>query len=184
MKIYGFNNELNKKKLAFNFCEHVVLNNNFNLIFLCVGNSNVVADLFGPMCGSLLKQKNKNLNVFGTLENNVTSKNLEKIFNKIKQEYVNPLIIVIDSALGQVEEVGQLKFFEHGCLPAHKTNNIVMGNLSFLGVVNTIGISDFLILKSVKFNNVCLLSEFCVNSILEGLKLIEIYKNSSNKISV
>lgn len=184
MAIFNLNNTAGITKFSFNFAETLIENNFLDPVFLCVGNSNVVGDLFGPMCGEQLKKANKNLKVFGTLNDNVTSKNLLKTYNFIKQKHpLNP-VVIIDSALGEEEEVGLVKLNNHGCLPAHKTNNIIMGNICVLGVVNAIGISDFMFLKTVKFNMVNSLSDHCAKAILQGLKLKEIYENSSNNLCV
>ena len=127
----ALNNEIKIKRLDFKFCKGVVLGFNLEPIYMCVGNSDLVADLFGPMCGEMLKNSNKNLKVFGTLSSNITSKNINQVYSFIKQKYpLNP-IVVIDSALGEVEEMGMVKFCFNGCLPAHTTNNTIMGNLSF-----------------------------------------------------
>ena len=179
-KMSNVNFDLKVKRLAFKFCKGVCLGFNLEPIFLCVGNSNLVADLFGPMCGEMLKNSNKTLKVFGTLNSNVTSNNVNQVYKLIKQKYpLNP-VVIIDSAVGEVEELGRVKFCFGGCFPAHKTNTTIMGDFSFLGVVNTIGINDFMLLKSVKFNSVCNQANVCVSAVLEGIKLIEVYKNYSN----
>ncbi|MBQ2864056.1 MAG: DUF1256 domain-containing protein [Clostridia bacterium] len=182
MNVFNVNNHNTNKRFSFAFCEALIEKNADEPIFLCVGNSNIVGDLFGPLCGELLKKQNPHLKVFGTLSSNITSKNLQNTYSFIKNTYPLNQVVIIDSALGEEEEVGLVKFLEYGCFPAHKSNNLLMGNLSVLGVVNAVGISNFMFLKSVKFNQVLKMANCCVQAILEGLKIKEIYKNLSNNL--
>jgi putative sporulation protein YyaC len=77
-----------------------------NILFLCIGDSNIVGDSLGPLIGSFLeenKYKYKNIKVAGTIENPIRYKDIDKIKRERNQH-----IIVIDSALGNEKNVGKL----------------------------------------------------------------------------
>lgn len=83
------------------------------ILFLCIGNSNIVGDSLGPIIGSFLQSKiekskyNFNIEVIGTMENPIGYKDI----NNIKEKYLSynyRKIIIIDSALGKENNVGKL----------------------------------------------------------------------------
>ena len=74
--------------------------------FVCIGTNKIVPDSFGPRVGDKLKQvfySSPEISVYGTMQNPVHLKNaayfLEELENK-KQ------IILIDSAIGKREDIG------------------------------------------------------------------------------
>jgi len=80
--------------------ENFIKNNYNNLIFLCVGNSDVWYDSFGPIVGTLLKDKyNIPCFVYGNIYNNIKLSNLNNYIKWIKKIHFNKKIIVIDAAL-------------------------------------------------------------------------------------
>ena len=77
-----------------------------NYTFVCIGTNKIIADSFGPRDGNKLKQvfySSPEISVYGTMQNPVHLKNatyfLEELENK-KQ------IILIDSAIGKREDIG------------------------------------------------------------------------------
>lgn len=82
-----------------------------NILFLCIGDSNIVGDSLGPLIGSFIKE-NKNsmrkdieIDVIGTMEFPIGYK---KINNIIAESRRNAFIIIIDSALGSVNNIGKI----------------------------------------------------------------------------
>ena len=178
---YGTESVANQESFAFEFAENITKKGLNDPIFLCVGNSNVVGDLFGPLCGEILKTKYKFKYVFGDLKNNITSKNLIETYKFIKSNFpLNP-ICVIDASLCDVASVGMLKFLPYGCLPACNSNTKVMGDFSILGCVNVTGISGLMFLRTVKFEMVLSMCEFACFGINRAIELMSIIKNYSNK---
>jgi len=71
-----------------------------NLVFLCVGNSEIWYDSFGPIVGGFLKHKyNINAFVYGDIYNCIKLSNLNKYIEYINKKHSNCKIIVIDAAL-------------------------------------------------------------------------------------
>lgn len=80
------------------------------ITFLCVGTDRITGDCFGPLVGSklieLLKKCNySNINVYGSLEQNLSYKNINKIIKNINNKSI---IIVIDAALSKKENIGKI----------------------------------------------------------------------------
>ena len=79
---------------------------NMSYTFVCIGTNKIVPDSFGPRVGDKLKQvfySSPEISVYGTMQSPVHLKNatyfLEELENK-KQ------IILIDSAIGKREDIG------------------------------------------------------------------------------
>lgn len=81
-----------------------------NILFICIGDSNIVGDSLGPLIGSFIKknkaliQTNNNIDIIGTMEcpigySTITSymKNNDNAFR-----------VIIDSALGSKENIGKI----------------------------------------------------------------------------
>ena len=74
--------------------------------FVCIGTNRIISDSFGPRVGKKLKQvfyKNENINVYGTMENPIHLKNVEYFLKKMENKNQ---IILIDSAIGRKEDIG------------------------------------------------------------------------------
>lgn len=112
------------------------INMNFLPIFLCIGSSNIVGDSFGPKIGSILVQ-NGIKNVYGTINNSVNSKNLNKTIKFIKKTHKNAFIIAIDAGLGKYSDIGKIKVNAGGLLPRSAIDNSfeAVGSMHILGIV-------------------------------------------------
>lgn len=84
-----------------------------SILFICIGNSNIIGDSLGPFIGSFLqKYKNSisynvNIEVQGTMENPIGYKKINYMLENIMcKEYSN--IIIIDSALGDEKNIGKI----------------------------------------------------------------------------
>ena len=74
--------------------------------FVCIGTNKIVPDSFGPRVGNKLNQvfySSPEIRVYGTMKNPVHLKNVTQLLEKLKNK--NP-IIIIDSAIGKKEEIG------------------------------------------------------------------------------
>lgn len=172
----------NISKTAFLFAEMLSKYSFDQPIFLCVGNSNVVGDMFGPMCGHILKNVLKLKYVYGDFSTNITSLNINEVYAEIKSKFPTKPIIVVDSALSDISEVGYVKFLGYGCIPAYTKNQQIMGNFSVLANVNVVGLNNILFLKTVRYDMVKTMANFACSAIAEGLKISRIIKNSPNKV--
>lgn len=79
---------------------------NQEVVFLCFGSSKVIGDSIGPRVGSLLKKQRKfqNIKIFGDMNKSITAKNIFEFSEELK----NKFIIVIDSAMGKRELIGDI----------------------------------------------------------------------------
>lgn len=158
--------EKNKRSLALNL-SGFLLTYPQKPVFLCVGSDKVIGDLIGVIVGELLTSKfHIPAYVYGTASHNITAKNLNTTIKYIKANHPTSPIVVVDGILGEMDEVGQVKYYPYGSIPAGEYNKgTLTGNYSILGVVNTKGVDALTFLKSVKLKTVVTLANFIADSI-------------------
>ena len=111
--------------------------------FVCIGTNRIISDSFGPRVGKKLKQvfyKNENINVYGTMENPIHLKNVEYFLKKMENKNQ---IILIDSAIGRKQDIGNTyvnrggmeigKAFNHSIyIPANINIKTVIGAKEYM----------------------------------------------------
>ncbi len=86
-----------------------------NILFVCIGTDRITGDAFGPLVGYKLKKLFANadrINVIGDLENPVRANNIECTLKWINENFTNPFIIAVDSALSVPSRVGSISVGE------------------------------------------------------------------------
>lgn len=111
-----------------------------NILFLCIGTDRVTGDSFGPLVGYKLKclfAEASRINVLGDLESPVNATNITEVANQIRQNYTNPFIIAVDSALSSPQNIGSIVVKEGGINLGTGLNKkcIHVGNMSIQGIV-------------------------------------------------
>lgn len=172
MKSYEFYYNPNIKVLAYDLCEWL-LTYNEDPIFLCIGESKLVSDCIGAVVGTMLTSTYQiPCYVYGNLTYNITNENLESFFSFVKKEHPNKPIVIIDSGLGSLEQVGTVVFTQSARVGALTNPNAkIIGDCQLLGMVNTSGINSLLFLKSVKLKTAIQMSSFLAKAITLALVL-------------
>lgn len=111
-----------------------------HVIFLCVGTDRITGDTFGPIVGHKLKrlyEEVRNIEVIGDLDDTVCDTNIECVMQNIRNNFDNPFIVAIDSALSSSENVGRIIVEDRGILLGQGMgkNKMSIGDMSIKGVV-------------------------------------------------
>ncbi len=106
-----------------------------NIIFICIGTDRATGDALAPLVGTFLS-RNKNIIVYGTLDNPVHAKNLKEILHTIDTD--NNLIIAIDACVGEFENIGSIKISNESIKAGSGVGKDLpeVGDVSIVGVVN------------------------------------------------
>lgn len=162
----------NKNVVAISLVNYL-LNTKQKPVFLCIGTDKVIADAVGVIAGELLKNKyHIDAYVYGYLDNVIDGNNLVETIEKVKKLHPDSPIIVIDGILGELDEIGQVKFYPHGSIVSGEFNKgIYVGDYSILAVVNAKGVDSLTLLKSVKLSNVIRLANFIADSVFQAYKI-------------
>ena len=111
-----------------------------DILFVCIGNGNIVGDSLGPLVGSFLKiyeKTNKNIEVLGTIDNSIGYKKLGKDLKNIIREKKDRYIIVIDSALGEEKNIGKIMISKNRLYAGSGVNRakVLKGDIVIRGIV-------------------------------------------------
>lgn len=146
-----------------------IINENREIIFICIGTDRCTGDSLGPLVGYKLKSFYKempknNIYIYGSLESPVHSKNLCNIIDKIKANFNNPYIIAIDSCLGKINNIGKVFVNNNPIFPGLAVNKELppVGDLSITGIVNISGNYEFIILQNTRLYTVMSLAD-CIS---------------------
>lgn len=60
--------------------------NNKEIVYVCIGTPKVLADSLAPLFGTLIKQRNLNIEVYGDLHDSVNATNINDINRKIPKD--------------------------------------------------------------------------------------------------
>lgn len=127
-----------------------------NLIFVCIGTSEILWDSIGPLVGSYLKKKIDNKYVIGDMEKNICSNNdLIKYYSKLKNRYIVAIDVALNNELKNDIYITN-KAISMGI--AFNNNKGDIGNLSIKA-----GISNW---KTITYSEVENLARFISNGIL------------------
>ena len=83
----------------------------YPIVIMCIGSDKHVVDSYGPLVGTLLQQVDDNWIIFGTLDNPVTSFNIENSIKVAKRFYPDSLIICLDAAVSRTPKIGNIEIF-------------------------------------------------------------------------
>lgn len=108
-------------------------------LFLCIGSDRHILDSFGPLTGSLLKDKIPALDVYGTLPEPLHARNLVSSLRSIYHIHPGRLEIAIDASLGDDNDLGVIRIRQGPLLPGKALSKRLppLGDLSITGVVGT-----------------------------------------------
>lgn len=112
-----------------------VKNQKRNVVFLCVGNSSVWFDSFGPIVGSFLQTRGVDNFVYGNVRSNILMKNICEYVDMIHKFHVNPYIIVVDSSVSDVSSFELLVKEESTICGAFSENPCQIGDLKIACLV-------------------------------------------------
>ncbi len=148
-------------------------------ILICVGSDMILGDSLGPLVGTLLKRKNINSYIYGTLNFPITAKEVEYAKKYIKQMHPDSIVIAIDAAVGNNDDVGLIRVINKGLKPGLGVdkNLGVIGDASIIGIVAEKTSGNYNLFNLTRLNLVFKMAE----KIAEG---IEKYLENKNPLNI
>ncbi|MEN6328485.1 MAG: spore protease YyaC [Syntrophomonas sp.] len=106
-------------------------------VFICIGSDRHILDCFGPLTGTMIKERNPDILVFGTLDKPINAKNLSPEIIAIKRQLGIRLAIAIDASAGSDEELGIIKVRQGPLIPgkALAKGLPAIGDYSIIGMM-------------------------------------------------
>lgn len=110
-----------------------------NTIVVCIGTDRCIGDCLGPLVGTLLKESNFPLPVYGTISEPIHALNIDKRLDEIKQLHPNNHIIGIDACLGDSDSIGEIQARDYPVHPGKGVGKSLpnVGETSIIGIVDS-----------------------------------------------
>lgn len=145
-----------------------------DLVIICIGTDRSTGDSLGPLVGHSLSNRLKmyeNVHLFGTLNEPVHAKNLKDNIDKINSNFKRPFIVAIDACLGALHSVGSICLSNSPLKPGSGVNKVLppVGDISILGIVNTSGFMEYMVLQSTRLSIVMELANIISSSVVTSL---------------
>lgn len=143
------------------------------IVFLCIGTDKVIGDSFGPVVGHFLCSEENIIN-YGNLINTVNATNLYEISKEIKEKYINPYIVVIDSAISEIGLKNKIVVGTGGIKPGSALNKKLdkIGDIYINAIVCGASKNNFEELRKVKLYDIFNLS----NTVVSAIKQVKCLK--------
>lgn len=157
------------------------VNNNQDLIILCIGTDRSTGDSLGPLVGHKLAPHIpyfSQVHLFGTLDEPVHAKNLADTIKNIEKNYPKSLILAIDASLGNLDKIGYINIKKGPLKPGLGVNKNLpsVGDISITGVVNVGGMMEYMVLQNTRLNLVMNMADIISKSIYRVL--FKLYNSS------
>ncbi|MBQ8196998.1 MAG: spore protease YyaC [Clostridia bacterium] len=106
-------------------------------VIVCIGSDLVLGDSLGPLIGTFLEKEKYSSYVYGTLCAPITAKEVLYTKELLKTVHANNLVISIDAAVGDDEDVGLIRVANCGLKPGLGVAKSlgVIGDISIMGIV-------------------------------------------------
>lgn len=115
---------------------HKIIPKDKTLVFLCIGASNYMGDVFGPYIGGLLKENmNRKILVYGDLKDCVHGGNLLKYIELLYKKHKDDFVIAIDAGTSSAYRKGSVVVYQRGICPgrSYYSGTAKIGDISILG---------------------------------------------------
>lgn len=108
-------------------------------VFICIGSDRHILDCFGPLIGTMVRQKTPQALIYGHLENPLHAKNISEKIKIITKRHPDHLQIAIDASVGSSADVGYIKVRHGPIIPgkALAKNLPPVGDYAITGVLGS-----------------------------------------------
>lgn len=113
-------------------------------VIVCIGTDKCIGDSLGPLIGTILKDNDFPLKVYGTIDEPIHALNIHNKLEAIYENHEKKHVIGIDACLGVKENVEKLLVRDYGIIPGKGVGKNLpeVGECSLVGIVSNEN-SDF-----------------------------------------
>lgn len=145
-------------------------------VIICVGTDKCIGDCLGPLVGTLLKEKELPLTVYGTIEKPIHALNVEKEHLKIRQKHPDSKILAIDACIGSDDSIGDICItntpVNPGCGVGKKINSV--GDFSIVGIVDSCKDVSLFTTRPIRLDFILKMAKFITDSLISALNKEEV----------
>lgn len=146
---------------------------NDNTIIICIGTDKHIGDCLGPLVGTILKEKNFPMNIFGTLKEPIHALNINKKYKEIIKNYPDSNAIVIDACLGKDKNIGNIFIKENGISPGKGVGKSLphIKGLGIAGIIDSSDNSELFVTKPIRLSFIKDMAEIIANSLIKAYEI-------------
>lgn len=149
---------------------------NNNSIIVCIGTDRCIGDCLGPLVGTLLKERNFPLPVYGTISDPIHALNIDRKLTELKATYPKSNFIGIDACLGDENSIGEIQARDFPIHPGKGVGKSLpeVGESSIIGIVDSSENNEIFNNNSIRLDLVINMAKTIVNSLVHSCYLKEI----------
>lgn len=144
-----------------------------NVDVVCVGTDRSTGDSLGPFIGSALTRQRERgvlpptVSIYGTIHEPVHALNLAETLKAIEEQQRDSTVIAIDACLGRSKSIGYISVKKGPLLPGTGVNKQLppVGDYHIIGVVNTAGFMEHIVLQNTRLSLVLQMAEVVVQAL-------------------
>ncbi len=146
---------------------------NSETIIICIGTDKCIGDSLGPLVGTMLKEKNFPLPVYGTIDLPIHALNLDKNLKEIKKLHPNSVILAIDASLGDEEAIGEIHCRDFSIHPGKGVGKKLpdVGEASIIGIVDSCDKAEFFASRTIRLSLIMHIAKVITDGLLHGYYL-------------
>lgn len=141
-----------------------------DIIIVGIGTDKCIGDCLGPLVGTILRRKNFNFPIYGTLRRPLHALNLKERVANIKAKHPDAFIIAIDACLGEDDDIGTIQIRSGPIDPGKGVGKNLpsVGDLSIIGIVEKLN-NNGASLHNIRLSYVLEIAEIITEGIMKGL---------------
>lgn len=145
---------------------------NERTLIICIGTDKCIGDCLGPLVGSFLQKNKFPYPVIGTLDKPAHAVNLDQVLKNIKKQFSEHFIIAVDACLGYETCIGDIQVKPGPVHPGKGVGKVLphVGDISIVGVVDTIDNSDLFSIKNIRLNFIINMAETIAKALILAAK--------------
>ena len=139
---------------------------------VCIGTDKCIGDSLGPLVGSLVKEKDPDFPIYGTLDDPIHAVNLKDKILYLKTKYPNNFFIAIDACLGDEDTIGNIQVRHSPIYPGKGVGKKLpsVGHISIIGIVDSPKGHNAMSLHNVRLSFVMKIAKVISESLLIATK--------------
>lgn len=123
-------------------------------VIVCIGTDKCIGDCLGPLVGTLLKENQFPLPVYGSVDNPIHALNIDKQLNLINKKHSNAHILGIDACLGRESSIGEIHIRDFAVRPGKGVGKSLpdVGTKSIVGIIDSNENADIFYTRSIRLS--------------------------------
>jgi putative sporulation protein YyaC len=157
------------------------------IVLVCIGTDRVLGDSLSPLVGTILKERNFSLPIYGTIHEPMHALNLENRYSELKKKHPNAFIIGSDACLGDDDCVGEIVCRDYPVSPGKgvgKNHLPQVGDISIIGIVDSSDNCELFTNRTIRLSLVYDMAKIIADSLILAVEEIKLENNNKRSLHI